>query len=155
MSPDNRLTELGYELPPPPKAVGVYKPAITVGNICYTSGHIPLLPDGSLITGCVGRNGVTKDDGYNAARQCGLAIFATLRQDLGSLDKVKRVIKIVGMVNASPDFEHHPAVVNGISDLMKEVFGDDAGVGARSAVGMSGLPLGVMVEAEAIFELNV
>ncbi len=135
MSPDKKLTELGYELPPPPQAVGVYKPAITVGNICYTSGHIPLLPDGSLITGCVGRNGVEKEDGYNAARQCGLAIFSTLRQHLGSLDKIKRVIKIVGMVNAAHDFEQHPAVVNGISDLMKEVFGEDAGVGDAAPSG--------------------
>ena len=153
MSADRRLKDLGYELPPPPEAVGVYQPAITVGNICYTSGHVPLLPDGSLIKGCVGRDGVEKEDGYNAAKQCGLAMFSTLLQHLGSLDKIKRVIKIVGMVNATPDFEGHPAVVNGISELMKEVFGDVAGVGARSAVGMSGLPLGVMVEVEAIFEL--
>ena len=154
MSADKRLSELGVELPPPPSAVGVYKPAITAGNMCYTSGHVPLLPDGSMIRGCVGCDGVQVADGYDAAKQCGLAILATLKVHLGSLDKVKRVIKIVGMVNASSDFDGHPTVVNGVSELMKYVFGDDAGVGARSAVGMSGLPLGVMVEVEAIFELN-
>jgi enamine deaminase RidA (YjgF/YER057c/UK114 family) len=154
MSAEKRLSDLQLELPPPPAAVGVYKPAITVGNICYTSGHVPLLPDGSMIRGCVGRDGVQAAEGYDAAKQCGLAILATLKSHLGSLDKVKRVIKIVGMVNSVPEFDGHPTVINGCSDLMKGVFGEDAGVGARSAVGMSGLPLGVMVEVEAIFELN-
>ncbi len=154
MSAENRLSELGHQLPPAPDAVGVYKPAITIGNICYTSGHVPLLPDGSMIRGCVGSDGIEVADGYEAAKQCGLAILSTLKVHLGSLDKVKRVIKIVGMVNSTASFEGHPAVINGCSELMKEVFGDDAGIGARSAVGMSGLPLGVMVEVEAIFELN-
>lgn len=154
MSADERLKKLGHELPAAPSAVGIYKPAITVGNLCHTSGHIPLLPDGSLIKGCVGASGVTRDEGYNAARQCGLAICATLIQHLGSLDKVKRVIKVVGMVNATPDFVDHPFVINGVSELFRDIFGEESGIGARSAVGMSGLPLGVMVEVEAIFELN-
>ena len=154
MSAETRLSEMGVELPPPPSAVGLYKPAITVGNLCYTSGHVPLLPDGSMIRGCVGCDGVEVAEGYDAAKQCGLAILSTLKAHLGSLDKVKRVVKILGMVNSSPDFDGHPAVVNGCSELMKEVFGEDAGVGARSAVGVSALPLGVMVEVEAVFELN-
>ena len=154
MSADKKIEELGYELPPASTAVGVYKPAITVGNLCYTSGHVPLLPDGSMIKGCVGRDGVDQDAGYAAARQCGLAILATVKEHLGSLDRIGRVIKIVGMVNATAEFEGHPAVLNGCSELMKAVFGEDHGVGARSAVGMSGLPLGVMVEIEAIFELK-
>lgn len=157
MSPDqkldDKLKELGIELPPPPKAVGVYKPAIIVGNICYTSGHVPILAEGGMIKGTVG-DGADEKAGYDAARQCGLAILSTLKQHLGSLDKVARVIKIVGMVNATADFTGHPSVINGCSELMKDIFGDDDGVGARSAVGMSGLPLGVMVEIEAIFELK-
>jgi enamine deaminase RidA (YjgF/YER057c/UK114 family) len=153
MNADQRLEQLGLELPPAAKAVGVYKPAITVGKLCHTSGHVPLLPDGSMIKGCVGKN-ADQQAGYEAARQCGLAILATLKQHLGSLDKVARVVKILGMVNATADFEGHPQVINGCSELMKSVFGDDQGVGARSAVGVSGLPLGVMVEIEAVFELK-
>ncbi len=153
MSAEQRLADLGYELPPAPSAVGVYKPAIDVGSLCHTSGHLPINTDGTLITGCVG-NGADQEAGYLAARQCGLTLLATLRQHLGSLDRVKRVVKLVGMVNATSDFTAHPAVVNGCSELMREVFGDDAGVGARSAVGMTGLPLGAMVEIEGIFEVE-
>lgn len=153
MSADKKIEELGLKLPPAAKAVGVYKPAITVGNLCHTSGHVPLMPDGSMIKGCVG-NGADEKAGYDAARQCGLAILATLQNHLGSLDKIERVVKIVGMVNSTADFTGHPGVINGCSELMKDVFGDDKGVGARSAVGMSGLPLGVMVEIEAIVELK-
>ena len=153
MSADKKIEELGLTLPPAAKAVGVYKPAITVDKMCYTSGHLPLMPDGSIIKGCVGKN-ADQQEGYDAAKQCGLAILATMKQHLGSLDKIKRVIKIVGMVNSTAEFEGHPAVINGCSELMKEVFGEHAGIGARSAVGMSGLPLGVLVEIEAIFELK-
>jgi len=153
MSAEQRLAKMNVTLPPAPKAVGVYQPAVTVGNLCYTSGHVPLLPDGSMIKGCVGRD-ADQQAGYDAARQAGLTILATLKQHLGSLDRVKRVVKIFGMVCCSDDFEGHPAVINGCSELMKEVFGDEAGVGARSAVGMNSLPLGIMVEIEAIFELN-
>ena len=153
MSFDAKLESLNLELPPAPKAVGVYKPALTVGNLCYTSGHVPLLPDGDMIKGCVGDN-ADQDEGYRAARQCGLAIIATLREHLGSLDRVKRVVKIFGLVNCTSDFTGQPAVLNGCSELMKEVFGEDAGIGTRSAVGTNALPLGVMVEIEAIFEVE-
>ncbi|MEM7457787.1 MAG: RidA family protein [Planctomycetota bacterium] len=150
---EQRFEKLGLELPPPPGAVGVYKPAITVGGMVYTSGHLPINTDGSIITGCVGHE-IDQDAGYEAARQCGLAILATLRQHLGSLDRVKRVIKLTGMVNSTQAFTGQPAVVNGCSELMASVFGEDAGVGTRSAVGMSGLPLGAAVEIEGMFEID-
>ncbi|MCH2178278.1 MAG: RidA family protein [Mariniblastus sp.] len=153
MSADKRLKELGYVLPPAPKAVGVYKPAMNVGNLCYTSGHVPLKGDGTMIKGCVGRD-ADEQEGYQAAKQVGLTLLATLQQHLGSLDRIKSVVKIFGMVACTEDFCGHPTVINGCSELMKEVFGDDSGVGTRSAVGMTSLPLGVMVEIEAVFELH-
>ena len=153
MSAEDRLKELGFELPPAPKAVGVYKPVMTVGNLVYTSGHLPMMPDGSLLTGCVGKDS-TQEQGYDAAKQAGLAILSTLQAHLGSLNKVKRVVKIFGMVYCTDDFIQQPAVVNGCSELMASVFGDDAGVGTRSAVGVSALPLGVLVEVEGIFEIE-
>ena len=153
MDADKKLESLGYKLPPAPKAVGVYRPAMNVGNLCYTSGHVPLLPDGSLICGCVGK-GASEKEGYAAAKQAGLTILATLKNHLGSLNKVKRVVKIFGLVNCTDEFTGQPAVMNGCSEIMKEVFGDENGVGARSAVGTNSLPLGVMVEIEAIFEIE-
>ena len=153
MGADDRLKELGFELPPAPDAVGVYQPALTIGSICYTSGHLPVNTDGSLITGCVG-NDVDQELGFQAAQQAGLTILATLKSHLGSLDRVKRVVKLLGMVNCTADFTQQPAVVNGCSQLMAKVFGEEAGVGARSAVGVSSLPLGVVVEIEGIFELH-
>ena len=129
MSADKKLEEMGVELPPPPASVGVYKPAITVGNLCHTSGHVPLLPDGTMIKGCVGKDGKTTEDGYQSARQCGLAMLATLKVHLGSLDKIKRVVKIVGMVNSVPEFEEHPAVVNGVSELFREINAGNMDVG--------------------------
>lgn len=153
MSADQKLDELGFELPPPPSAVGVYKPALTIGNICYTSGHLPIMTDGSLLQGCVGKD-VDQSAGYDAARQAGLTLLATLKSHLGSLNKVKRVVKLLGMVNCTDDFTQQPAVVNGCSELMSNVFGEDAGVGARSAVGVAALPMGVIVEIEGIFELH-
>lgn len=152
MSADARVQELGLELPPAPKPAGVYKPIVIAGNMAYVSGHGPLLPDGTMLTGRVGSE-VDKQAGYQAARQVGLAILATLKANLGSLDKVKRLVKTLGMVNASPDFKEHPAVINGYSELMKEVFGDN-GVGARSAIGMGSLPGNISVEIEAIFEID-
>lgn len=154
MTAEDRLKELGFELPPAPKAVGVYKPALTVGNLCHTSGHLPLLSDGSLLKGVVGKD-ATVEQGYEAARQAGLAILSTLNDYLGSINKVKRVVKIFGMVYCTDDFTQQPAVVNGCSELMAKVFGDDVGVGTRSAVGVAALPLGVMVEVEGIFEVEV
>ena len=146
-------TELNLELPPAPKPQGVYKPLITFGDACYVSGHGPLKPDGSMFVGRVGSE-VDQQTGYDAARQTGLAILATLRSGLGSLDRVKRVIKVLGMVNAEPDFQQHPAVINGCSELFAEVFGEENGVGARSAVGMGSLPGNISVEFEAIFEIE-
>lgn len=153
MGADARIKELGIELPMPPKPAGVYKPVVVVGNLAYVSGHGPLKSDATLMTGRVGGD-VDQKFGYDAARQTGLAILATLKRDLGSLDRVKRVIKTLGMVNATPDFQQHPAVINGFSELMAEVFGPDHGVGARSAVGMGSLPGNIAVEIEVIFELN-
>ncbi len=153
MSFDEQIEKLGLELPPAPKAVGVYKPAVVVGNLLFTSGHVPLLPDGEMLKGKVGQD-VDQDAGYAAARQCGLAILATLRSHLGSLNRVKRLVKGFGLVNCTDDFMGQPAVLNGFSELMKDVFGDEAGVAARSAVGTNALPLGVTVEIEAIFEID-
>ena len=153
MSAEARLTELNIELPPAPKPAGVYKPVVIVGGMAYVSGHGPLLNDGTLITGRVGAD-VDQQGGYNAARQTGLALLATLRSHLGSLDRIKRVVKVLGMVNATPDFTAHPAVINGCSELFAEVFGEDIGVAARSAVGMGSLPGNISVEIEAIFEVE-
>jgi enamine deaminase RidA (YjgF/YER057c/UK114 family) len=153
MSAEKKLAELKIELPPPPKPAGVYKPVVVAGNMCYASGHGPLLPDGTMMSGRVGLE-VDQQAGYDAARQTGLAILATLRASLGSLDRVKRVIKLLGMVNCTPDFTQQPAVINGCSELFAQVFGSDEGVGARSAVGMGSLPGNISVEIEAIFELR-
>jgi enamine deaminase RidA (YjgF/YER057c/UK114 family) len=153
MSAEARLLELRLELPPAPKPVAVYKPLVVVGNIAYVSGHGPVRTDGSLITGVVGRD-LDLIGGQAAARQVGLAMLANLRGQLGSLDRVKRIVKTLGMVNSAPDFYDHPKVINGFSELMAEVFGPEDGIGARSAVGMGPLPGNIAVEVEAIFELR-
>ena len=153
MTAEARLKELKLELPPAPKPVAVYKPLVIAGNYAYVSGHGPLKPDKSLITGRVGDD-LTLDQGKVAARQVGLAILATLRDQLGSLDRVKRLVKTLGMVNSTPDFPDHPKVINGFSELMADVFGPENGIGARSAVGMGSLPGNIAVEIEAIFELT-
>lgn len=152
-TPDERLAELGMELPPAPKPMGVYQPVVVVGSMAYVSGHGPLKSDGTLLAGRVGDQ-VDQQAGYQAARQTGLAILATLRQKLGSLNRVKRVVKVLGMVNAVPDFTQHPAVINGCSELFADIWGPDLGVAARSAVGMGSLPGNITVEIEAIFELE-
>ncbi|MDB6054232.1 MAG: Endoribonuclease [Verrucomicrobiales bacterium] len=153
MSNEARFQALNLILPPAPKPVGVYKPLVVCGNLIYVSGHGPLREDKTLICGKVGVD-LSFDQGYSAARQVGLAILATLRDQLGSLDKVGRVIKILGMVNCSPDFTDHPKIINGCSELFAEVFGQENGIGARSAVGMGSLPTNIAVEIEAIFELT-
>jgi enamine deaminase RidA (YjgF/YER057c/UK114 family) len=145
--------ELKLELPPAPKPAGVYKPVVIVGNLAYVSGHGPLKSDGTMITGRVGDE-VDEAQGIAAARQTGLAILASLRAALGSLNRVKRVIKTLGMVNSTPDFRNHPKVINGYSELMAEVFGADHGVGARSAVGMGSLPGNITTEVEVIVEIE-
>ncbi len=151
-SPSERVAALGLVLPPPPKVMGAYKPCLVVGRQAWVSGHGPLLADGSLVRGKVGA-GHDADAGKRAARQVGLAILATLSSTLGSLDRVGRVVKLLGLVNCTPDFEQHPHVINGCSELFAEVWGPDLGVGARSAMGAVSLPGGMMVEIEAVFEL--
>jgi len=153
MSPEARLAQLGLALPPVPEPKGLYKPLLMVGNLAYTSGHLPLRPDGSVETGRLGAD-LDEAAGYQAARQTGLAILATLRAALGSLDRVRRVVKVLGAVNSTPDFQRQPAVINGCSELFAEVFGREAGVGVRSAIGVNTLPLGAAVEIEAVFEVE-
>jgi enamine deaminase RidA (YjgF/YER057c/UK114 family) len=152
-SPEERVAALQLELPPAPQPVAVYKPLVMVGSLAYVSGHGPVKADKTLIKGRVG-NDLDLEAGKAAARQVGLAILATLRNELGSLNRVRRVIKILGMVNCTPDFQQHPAVINGCSELFAEVFGPDAGIGSRSAVGMGSLPGNIAVEIEAIFEIE-
>ena len=134
--------------------MGVYKPLVVTGNLAYVSGHGPLLSDQTLMVGRVGSE-VDAAFGKAAARQTGLAILATLRANLGSLDRVKRVIKVLGMVNCTPDFCDHPAIINGCSELFRDVFGAEHGIGARSAVGLGSLPGNISVEIEVIFEIEV
>lgn len=153
LTPDQRFEQLGLSLPPPPKPIGVYKPFLVDGKHAYVSGHGTLKDDGTLIIGKVGVD-MNADEAKLAARQVGLAILSTLKANLGSLNKVKRVIKVLGMVNSTPDFGRHPYVINGCSELFAKVWGDDDGIGVRSAVGMGSLPDNIPVEIEALFELN-
>jgi enamine deaminase RidA (YjgF/YER057c/UK114 family) len=153
MDAEFRITELKLELPPAPKPVAVYKSLVIAGNLAYVSGHGPLKPDKTMITGRLGAD-LDLAGGQRAARQVGLTILATLRQELGSLNRVKRLVKTLGMVNATPDFHDHPQVINGFSELMADVFGKENGVGARSAVGLGSLPGNIAVEIEAIFEVD-
>jgi enamine deaminase RidA (YjgF/YER057c/UK114 family) len=152
MSAEAKLVELKIELPPLPKPGGVYKPVVIVGNMAYVSGHVSLKPDGSIMTGRVGSE-VNQDGGKLAAEAAGKAILATLRANLGSLDRIKRVVKTLGMVNCTPEFTNHPEVINGCSELWAKLWGQEHGVGARSAVGMGSLPRNATIEVEAIFEL--
>jgi enamine deaminase RidA (YjgF/YER057c/UK114 family) len=152
MTHEQRLAALSLELPPAPQPVAVYRPVVVVNGLAYVSGHGPVRTDGSLITGRVGSD-LDLEAGKAAARQVGLAILATLRAHFGSLNAIKRVIKTLGMVNSAPDFLEHPKVINGCSELFADVFGEEAGIGARSAVGMGPLPGNIAVEIEVIFEL--
>lgn len=149
--PESRIIELGLDLPQPPKAMGVYKPVIVAGNLLYVSGQGPLKSDGTLIKGKLGKD-LSLEEGRLAARQVGLTMLSTIKTHFGDLNKINRLVKTLGMVNSTVDFEEHPAVINGFSQLMAEVFGEDKGVGARSAVGMT-LPFNIAVEIEAMFEL--
>jgi enamine deaminase RidA (YjgF/YER057c/UK114 family) len=151
MSADAKLAELGLELPPAPKPAGVYSPLVQTGNLIYLSGHGPLKSDGTLISGKVGGD-LTQEEGKAAAQQTGLALLATIKDQLGSLDKVKRIIKVLGMVNAVPDFTEHPSVINGCSELFVELWGEE-GRAARSAIGMGSLPGNIAIEIEVIAEL--
>ena len=150
---DKKLASLGLTLPPAPKPVGLYKPMLIVGNLAYLSGHGPLQPDGKLILGRVGAD-MTLEQGQVAARQTALAMLATLRAGLGSLDRVVRVVKILGLVRCTDDFVQSPAVINGCSQLFVDLWGDDLGIGVRSALGTNALPGGMAVEVEAIVEIK-
>jgi enamine deaminase RidA (YjgF/YER057c/UK114 family) len=153
-TPEVRIQELHLTLPPAPKPVAKYKTAVLAGNMLYVSGHGPTKTDGkSLVSGKLGAD-MSIEDGKKAAQLVGLAILSTVRQTLGSLNKVKRLVKTLGMVNCTSDFKEQPQVINGFSELMADVFGEDAGVGARSAVGMASLPANIPVEVECIFEVG-
>ena len=147
------LSQLNLELPPPPEPKGLYQPLVIVGNLAYTSGHLPIVPPAGMMIGRIGQD-LDGKAGYEAAVRAGLAILATLRAHLGTLDRVRRVVKILGMVNCTAEFDQQPAVINGCSQLLADVFGPDAGIGARSAVGVAALSAGVPVEIEAVFEIE-
>ena len=151
-SVDEKLMELGFELPTLPASKGIYKRCLIDGKNLYVSGHISVNTDGSSITGKLGKD-LNEDQGKAAARQCGLAILSSLKAELGDLQKIKRVMKVLGMVNATPEYEKHPIVINGCSELFVELWGEDNGKGVRSAVGMGSLPGNVAVEIEAMFEI--
>jgi len=149
---EEKIKALNLSLPPTPPLGGVYKPVIISGNMLYVSGQGPLNNDGSLILGKLGKD-LTLDQGYAAARQVGLTMLSTLKSEIGDLNKIKRLVKTLGMVNSTLDFHDQPKVINGFSELMVNIWGDDLGKGARSAVGMI-LPRNMAVEIEAIFEIH-
>ncbi|NIG54926.1 RidA family protein [Chitinophaga sp. Cy-1792] len=149
---DERFAALGLNLPPAPAPLGVYKPCLVDGKYLYLSGHGPVQDDKSLIIGRIGA-ALDMEQGKLAARQVGLTMLSTIKANLGSLNKVKRVIKVLGMVNCTPDFERHPYIINGCSELFAAVWGEENGIGVRSAVGFGSLPDNIPVEIEALFEL--
>lgn len=151
-SPSERIKSLGLILPPAPPPAGLYKPVLIVDNFLYVSGQGPLKTDGSLMTGRAGDN-LSLEQAKLGARQVALTMLSTIETHFGSVDKIKRIVKTLGMVNSAPDFGDQPLVINGFSELMADIFGPDNGVGVRSAVGMI-LPSGISVEIEAMFELH-
>lgn len=150
-APSKQLLTLGLELPPAPPPAGVYRPVLVVDHFLYVSGQGPVTLDGGLLKGRVGAD-ASLEQGKAAARQVGLTMLSTIQTHFGDLDKIKRVVKVLGMVNCTPDFKDHPLVINGFSELMADVFGTENGIGVRSAVGMM-LPSNILVEIEAQFEL--
>lgn len=152
MKPSERLKQLGVQLPPAPPPAGLYKPILVVDNFLYVSGQGCMRTNGTLIIGRLGDN-LTLEEGKAAARQTALTMLATITTHFGDIDRIKRLVKTLGMVNCTPDFTDHPLVINGYSELMSDVFGPEDGVGVRSAVGMM-LPGGIAVEIEAMFELH-
>ncbi len=150
-NPEQRIAELGIELPKPPKPAGIYRPVVVIDKFAYVSGHGPVKADGTLILGKLGKD-LDIEQGKIAARQVGLAMLASIKYHVGDLKRIKRLVKVLGMVNSTPDFYQHPSVINGFSELMVDIFGEDFGIAARSAVGMT-LPNNMAVEIEAIFEL--
>lgn len=150
--PSERIKELGLILPPAPPPAGLYKPVLVVDHFLYISGQGPMRNDGSLIVGRAGHD-MTMEEAIIAARQVALTMLSTIQTHFGDIDKIKRIVKTLGMVNSTPDFGQQPLVINGFSELMADIFGPDNGVGVRSAVGMI-LPGGIPVEIEAHFELH-
>ncbi|VTR53942.1 Endoribonuclease L-PSP [Sphingobacterium thalpophilum] len=149
---DEQFEKLGLTLPPAPAPKGVYKPYVIDGKYLYLSGHGPVQDDASLIIGRIGSD-MSPEEGKLAARQVGLTMLSTIKTNLGSLNSVKRVIKVLGMVNCTTDFLYHPGVINGCSELFAAVWGEENGIGTRSAVGFGSLPDNIPVEIEALFEL--
>lgn len=147
-----RLQELGIELPTPPTPVANYVPSVRSGNLVFLAGHGPLKPEGGYVTGKVGQD-LTLEEGYAAARLTAIALLASLKAEIGDLNKVTRIVKVTGMVNTTPEFTEHPQVINGFSDLMVEVFGEQRGKHARAAVGMTSLPIDIAVEIEMVVEV--
>ena len=152
MTPSQRITSLGLVLPPAPPPAGLYKPVLKVGEFLYVSGQGPMKSDGTYITGRVGED-LNLGQAKLAAEQVGLTMLSTIKTHFGDIDRIKRLVKTLGMVNCTPEFDQQPLVINGFSELMADVFGTEMGVGARSAVGMV-LPGHVAVEIEAMFQLH-
>lgn len=151
-TPEERLKHLGLTLPPYVKPLAKYKPALRVGNLLYLSGHLPVQNDGTFTKGKVGVD-LTVEQGYAAARQCGLAVLASAQAALGSLSAIQRLVRTMGLVNCPTDFVDHPKVINGFSELMAEVFGEEAGVGVRAAFGAGSLPGNAAAEVDCVFEV--
>ena len=152
-SPEERFASLDLALPPAPKPLGVYKPCLVDGRHLYLSGHGPVQTDGTLIIGRIGRD-MDEEQGKAAARQVGLTLLSTIVTQLGSLNRIKRVIKVLGMVNCMENFKRHPYIINGCSELFAAIWGEENGIGVRSAVGFGSLPDNIPVEIEALFELE-
>jgi enamine deaminase RidA (YjgF/YER057c/UK114 family) len=150
---EQKLDDLGLSLPVLPGSKGIYKSCLIEGSLVYVSGHVSVTTEGNFITGKLGKE-LGEDDGKAAARQCGLAILVSLKKHLGDLDKIKRVVKLLGMVNATPEYDKHAIVINGCSELFATLWGEENGIGVRSAVGMGSLPGNTAVEIEGIFELH-
>lgn len=153
MTVEERLESLGLSLPPAPKPVGLYKPMYVIGNLATLSGHGPLKSDGTLYTGRLGAD-MTLEQGQVAARQTALAMLATLKAGLGSLERIRRVVKLLALVRCTDEFEQQPAVINGCSQLFVDLWGTDRGIGTRSALGTNSLPGGIAVEIEGVFEIE-
>lgn len=151
--PSERIKALGLILPPAPAPAGLYKPVLVIDNFLYVSGQGPINTDGTLMVGRVGDD-LNLGQGKLAAEQVGLTMLSTISTHFGSIDRIKRIVKVLGMVNSTPDFGQQPLVINGFSELMADVFGSENGVGVRSAVGMM-LPGNIPVEVEAMFELHI
>lgn len=152
LKPSEKIKELGLKFPPAPKPAGVYRPILVVDNFLYVSGQGPVNLDGTLMQGKLGDN-LNIEQGYESARQVGLTMLSTIQTHFGDINRIKRVVKVLGMVNCTPDFINQPSVMNGFSELFAEIFGKEHGIGVRSAVGMI-LPDGIPVEVEAMFELH-